>query len=176
MRKDFARNVLCNSMFTFTVTNCQLATVSVAGRRERQIRRTACQNVQPLSSTRLGKKAILLSQNLRIQPYRRPEGGASLMSPSSPSRKSTFPGPSLLPSQIQSNKFFGAPYCLVKAKNCDWALGNARRLGLRSIPTLIFLLLNFVRFRFGHFPHRVQFPFSFGTTPASHKLTFVFLS
>ena len=171
MREHFARHVLCSS----TVTNCQLATVSVAGRREPQIRRTACQNVQLLASARLGKMAILLTQNLHFQPYRRPEGGPSLLSPSSPSRKSTFSGPSILPSQKQSSKFFGAPFCLVKAKNFDCALGNPWRLGLRSIPTLISLLLNFVRFHFHYLPKPCAVSsFSCGTIPASHKFTYVF--
>ena len=59
-------------------------------------------NVQPLSSTRLGKKAIFLSQNLSYRCHILRDNRHSQLS-----------------LQIQSNKFFGAHYRLIEAKNFD---------------------------------------------------------
>ena len=96
--------------------------------RSTQIRRTACQNVQPLSSTRLGKKAILLLRNLHIQPYTRwPQGGRSLLSPSSPSRKSTFPGPLQKNNQINSSEHH---FVWSKSKTSTAPLATPGVLGL----------------------------------------------
>ena len=100
----------------------------------------------------------------------------AFLSPPRPSRTSTFP---CFP-RCSQQELFDASSCPVKAKKRAWALGNARRLGLSSMPTLTSLLFDFVRLRFQRLPQRVQLVSGifvlFETATTNHTLITVFLS